>query len=458
MHFIQRLVSFTLIGATALLVSAAVMAAQDLPAPSSAVRPTIPDTPAGRALRAWLAAFSAHDANVLTAYLTQYEPSAPVDEERSLWNQISGVQLVAITRSSARHIEFQLRSNDLAIRGKIDVDDSGRPVISPIILRLYPPDVPSDEVTLDKTQRHNVIEGIIEKIIDSYVDSDLAAKMRSDILRREAAGEYDAISDGDILARRLTDDLRGVSHDKHLVLTFSPYRVPPLTEDVDFREPTAEERLDMLGRNCGFERIEILPHNVGYMKVNSFEDPDICGATVAAAMAFVGNVNALIFDLRENRGGDPQTVQLLESYLFAEPTHLNDQYERRGNKTTQYWSLPYLPGKRIVGKPVYVLTSGSTFSAGEEFSYDLQNLKRAVIVGEQTGGGAHPVSGHQVATYFTVFVPFARAINPVSKTDWEGVGVEPDVKVPAADALEKAQSTAADDLNKLQPSRKLDAH
>jgi C-terminal processing protease CtpA/Prc len=182
--------------------------------------------------------------------------------------------------------------------------------------------------------------------------------------------------------------------------------------------------------NCGFQKVERLSGNIGYVKFDEFADADLCGPTVIAAMNFLGNVDAIIFDLRENGGGEPAMIALISSYLFDQPTHLNDLWERRDNSTHQYWTLPYVPGKRLEGKPVYVLTSKATFSGAEEFSYNLKNLKRATIVGETTGGGAHPVSGQRIDDHFQIGVPYARAINPISKSNWEGTGVEPDVKVP----------------------------
>jgi C-terminal processing protease CtpA/Prc len=141
-------------------------------------------------------------------------------------------------------------------------------------------------------------------------------------------------------------------------------------------------------------------------------------------------------------------VQYVSSYLFDEPTHLNDLYNRKEDSTTQFWTLPYVPGKKLGSKPpVFVLTAARTFSGAEEFTYNLKNLKRATIVGETTGGGAHPVAGHRIDDHFSIGVPFARAINPISKANWEGAGVEPDVKVPAADALETAKRLAAERLH-----------
>jgi C-terminal processing protease CtpA/Prc len=179
-------------------------------------------------------------------------------------------------------------------------------------------------------------------------------------------------------------------------------------------------------------------------------DPEICGPTVAAAMNFLAHVDALVIDLRANGGGDPKMVAYISSHLFAEPTHLNDLYNRKEDKTTEYWTLRDVPGARLADKPVFVLTSKRTFSGAEEFAYNLKNLKRATIIGETTGGGAHPVSGHRIDDHFIIGVPDARAINPISKTNWEGTGVEPDIKVPASEALDVAKQKAAEQIKKAQ--------
>jgi C-terminal processing protease CtpA/Prc len=191
--------------------------------------------------------------------------------------------------------------------------------------------------------------------------------------------------------------------------------------------------------NCGFEKLEILPGNVGYLKFNMFANTAICGETATTAMAFLQNVAALIVDMRDNTGGDPAMVAHVTTYLFAERTHLNDLWTRSTDVTREFWTLPELPGKRLATQPVYVLTSSRTFSGGEEFTYNLKSLGRATIVGETTGGGAHPVRGERIDDRFMFAVPFARAINPITNTNWEGTGVAPDVAVAAADALEKAQ-------------------
>jgi C-terminal processing protease CtpA/Prc len=205
--------------------------------------------------------------------------------------------------------------------------------------------------------------------------------------------------------------------------------------------------------NCAFEKIEILPNNIGYVKFDGFMDASFCGPTVAAAMGFVAHTDAVIFDLRQNQGGDPEMVALISSYLFERSTHLIDIYDRKENSTRQNWTLSYLPGPRLTKQPVFVLTSKQTFSGAEEFAFDLKNQKRATIVGETTGGGAHPVSGHTVANYFMVGVPFAKSLDPVTKTNWEGTGVVPDVNVSAADALTTAEKLASEKIRATESSK-----
>jgi C-terminal processing protease CtpA/Prc len=264
-------------------------------------------------------------------------------------------------------------------------------------------------------------------------------------------GDYDSMVEGNEFAEALTRDLRAVSHDRHLFVGYDPFTVPDQSgASAGARRPNSAEqarfRSMLEHQNCTFSKVEILNHNLGYIKFDAFPDPDICGPTVVAAMNFVAHTDALVFDLRENHGGDPSMVDFMVSYLFREPTHINDLTNRHENQTHQFWTLPWVPGPRLTDQPVYVLTSHETFSGGEEFTFDLKTQKRATIVGETTGGGAHPVEGMSAGDHFTIGVPFGRPINPVTMGDWEGNGVEPDVKVAAADALTTAEKLAAEKL------------
>jgi C-terminal processing protease CtpA/Prc len=295
-------------------------------------------------------------------------------------------------------------------------------------------------VIVDAALRKRVIEGVNADLNEFYIDAALAKQMGDVLLAHEKAGNYDKKSDGDAFAGQLTEDLQAVSHDKHLRVNFNPFKTPPRAE------PTPEDETrfhhQMEHDNCAFDKVEILPNNIGYIKFDGFMDASFCGPTVNAAMGFVAHTDALIFDIRQNGGGQPAMVTLVASYLFERPTHLIDIYNRKEDSTTQNWTLSYLPGPRLTKQPVFVLTSKRTFSGAEEFAFDLKNQKRATIVGETTGGGAHPVSGHPVADYFMVGVPFAKSLDPVTKTNWEGTGVEPDVKVAADDALSTAEKLA----------------
>lgn len=406
---------------------------------------TIPDAPAGRTLRAWLDAFNSGDRAKVEAYIKTFEPEQSVERLMAFHSQTGGFDLVAIESSEPLFIKFRVKekaSSTVGI-GTIQLKDAHSGVVESFNLRAIPPGAVVEDVKLDAPERQRVIDGIAKNLKESYVYPELAQKMEDAIRVNQKGGEYDAITDPDAFANRLTKDLRAISHDKHLGVNYSPVKLPP-----EGQKPNADEEAQfrkMLERtNCSFEKVEVLPRNIGYLKLNAFPDPTICGPTAVAAMNFLAHVDAIIFDLRENGGGDPKMVAMISSYLFDKPTHLNDLYNRKEDATTQYWTLPYVPGTTLANKPAFVLTSKSTFSGAEEFTYNLKSLKRATIVGETTGGGAHPVWGHNIDDHFMIGVPFARAVNPVTKTDWEGTGVAPDVKVEASQALDEAVKLAQD--------------
>ncbi len=299
------------------------------------------------------------------------------------------------------------------------------------------------DMTIDAAVRAEVIDGVLNKLNEAYVFPEVAKKMEQAIRERVQKKEYDTITSASKFAQMLTSHLQEVSHDKHLRVGYSHEPIPPETAR---REPSPEERArfeaSMRSVNFGFEKVERLRGNVGCLDLRGFMDANMGGETVVAAMNFLANTDALIIDLRQNGGGSPEMVALITSYLFNRSTHINDLYWRQGDRTQQFWTAPYVPGKRYVDKEVYILTSKRTFSAAEEFTYNLKNLKRAIIVGETTGGGAHPGGPSRINAHFLVGIPRGRAINPISKTNWEGTGVEPDVKVPADEALKTAHLAA----------------
>ena len=186
--------------------------------------------------------------------------------------------------------------------------------------------------------------------------------------------------------------------------------------------------------------------NIGYIDLRGFMDPQAGAETVAAAMGFLANTDVLIFDLRQNGGGDPNMIALISSYLFGDkPVHLNDMYFREGNRTEEFWTKPDTVKRHFGDKEIYVLTSNRTFSGAEEFANNMKVLKRATLIGETTGGGANPGGVVRLNEHFGAFIPVGRAVNPITKTNWEGVGVEPDIKAPKEQALKIAYVMA---LNK----------
>jgi C-terminal processing protease CtpA/Prc len=262
----------------------------------------------------------------------------------------------------------------------------------------------------------------------------MAAALRA----HEKKGDDDKLTDGSAFAALLTQQMREVSPDRHLTLDYFeaplPQHAAGLTTEAFMRYREAMKR-----QNCTFEKVEILADNIGYLKLNSFPDVSVCQTTVEAALASLNHADAVIFDLRDNRGGELAMVSFMTAYLFDHPEYL---YNPRENTTEESWTHSPVPGNRLADKPVYVLTSGRTFSGAEQFCYDLKMLKRATLVGETTGGGAHSGAFHRIDDHFGMGIPETKAINPYSKTDWAEIGVEPDVKVNATDALETAVKLA----------------
>ena len=287
--------------------------------------------------------------------------------------------------------------------------------------------------SLTAEQRQVVIDSIASSLNRMYVFPDVAARMEADLRARVTRGEFNELSDASSFAQLLTQDLQAISHDKHL-------RVRVRASD------PASGPAGSSGEHSGiFGRTERMAGDVAYVEILSFAGPPAAvREETTRIMSAAADAKALIIDLRANNGGSPFVVALVSSYLFgAEPVHLNSLYFRPANRTDDFFTDPLVPGRKFgPDKPVYVLTSSRTFSGAEEFTYNLQTRKRATIVGETTGGGANPGRGVLLPYSLTVFVPTGRAINPITKTNWEGVGVKPDVAVHAADALDVAHRLA----------------
>ncbi|MCB9301822.1 MAG: S41 family peptidase [Lewinellaceae bacterium] len=295
------------------------------------------------------------------------------------------------------------------------------------------------------------IDSLIQSLQANYVFPEVAQKMGQHLQQQLKAGAYQQLNNPVAFADKLTEDLQAISHDLHLRVRFNPEDAQQMRAQSDSGEPEGPDEQwlkEMRRDNFGFQEAKILEGNIGYLDLRGFYPAEFAGETAAAVMNMLSNTDGIIFDLRQNGGGDPGMIQLLTSYLYdaRDQIHLNSFYFRPTDDTTQTWTLPYVPGKRNPKAEVFVLTSGRTFSAAEEFTYNLKNLKRGTIVGETTGGGAHPGGMRPIGNRFVAFVPSGRAINPITHTNWEGTGVSPDIEVKQENALEVAHQMALEKL------------
>lgn len=314
---------------------------------------------------------------------------------------------------------------------------------------------------------HQVVDSLGAVITRDYIFPDIAARWASYIHEQEKKGAYAGITEPQVLAHRLAEDLQKAHHDGHLRLNYAPLQAK---EMLDTTHDAARERrrdsmqlADMRKRNFLFTNVDILPGNIGYVKFNAFVGMrDEARPTITAAFRFVANTNALIIDMRTNGGGDPAMCAQIGSYFFHDRRHWNDVVFR--HDTAVMWTDPRNADSLYLTMPVYILTSHRTFSGAEDFTYGMQSLKRATIVGDTTGGGAHPTRGVPVTLGFVASIPFARSLNPYTHTDWEGTGVIPDIPVASGIALEAAQQavfkdqirTAANDNDRMIAQWQLD--
>jgi hypothetical protein len=307
------------------------------------------------------------------------------------------------------------------------------------------------QTSISEDEKKEVVESITIQLRKFYLFPDTAKKMGTSISEKLAMGAYRTIGDTQAFADKLTEDLVAVSHDKHIKVFFDPDWVAESR-----KASPKEEDLELLSRtlpfwrkeNFHFKELKVLPGNIGYLDLQGMADTKYAGETAVAAMNYLSNADALIIDLRKNHGGYGNMVNLIASYLFdTEPVLLSELHLREGNTVTQDYTLAYVPGRRRPDVPVYFLTSNFTFSAAEAFCYRLQNLRRATIVGETTGGGAHVIEQKAVSDRYSINIPYGRPIDPITKTNWEGAGVKPDIEVSAVNALTTARIAALEKLS-----------
>lgn len=315
--------------------------------------------------------------------------------------------------------------------------------------------VAQQEVIIDAAAQVEIIHCLSQKLKACYIFPDIAEQIVIDLKKHLEDGDYAGISEGEFFALALTMHLQEINHDEHLWVRWHPGTLPedggPLRLNQAWQdERQLEARLD----NFGIHKLERVPGNVGYIDIHYFHRLVWGGDTVVAAMNFFAHTQAMIFDLRQCKGGFPDTIAFICSYLFEEePIHLISIYWRDEDITQQYWTLPNVPGKRFADKPILVLTSRATFSGGEMFAYILQDCQRATLIGEKTDGGSHAGASYRLHPHFELFIPIGRSFNPHTGTDWEGSGVTPDVSVPQDQAFKVAYRMALESiLARLGPS------
>ena len=320
---------------------------------------------------------------------------------------------------------------------------------------------PQPKVVVDSTMRVQTIDALVAKLNDHYVFPDKARQMEAVLRRHQQEGKYDGFTDGRALAKQLTDDLRGVAPDLHMSVWFSARPVP---HDDAVKPPPAsqaewEQRTNLLVRllmrrraNESVEQVEHLSPNIGYLKLSGFPPDFLMAEKYATTMNELAGTDGLIVDLRGNGGGTPQAVALLASYFVDGRTRLNDIWDRNTGISTQQWTQDTLGGKRYGGtKPVLILAGPGTMSAGEDFAYTMQAMKRATVIGARTWGGAHPARPYRIAEHFLAVIPSRRTISPITHGNWEGVGVIPDIAAKPGDALAVARELMQRRLDRSAP-------
>jgi len=289
---------------------------------------------------------------------------------------------------------------------------------------------------VEKAARDAAIDALIGKIVAQYVLPENATRITQALQSAARAGQYDGKTP-QAFVEAVNITLRAASHDKHMSVSYEPTSPAPRTAAT---APAQRERF-----NYGFAKLERLRGNIALLELTSFADLTQQSAeTASTLLSTLVNFDAIILDLRRNSGGNTPMVAFIASYFFTPASvHLGDLYWRDIDQTTQFWTEAFVPGQRSSRQPVYVLTSAGTFSAAEQFCFALQTLKRATIVGETTGGGAHSLRGPQRLTgEFTALIPVGRWVSPLTKTNWEGIGVIPDVKASAEASLGVATELA----------------
>lgn len=424
----------------------------------------LPDSQAGKRADALLKTVAQGDEASIRKFIgeqfsEELRNSAPIEQQISIFQRwkrnLEGMEITAVKSPDPNSIEIAIktvagRNLQLSILFtpnapnlidglRMGQPENSTPATQPSFSK---PDLVSPGV-VNAENRAMIIESVLLRVNEMYVFPEVAKEMENAIRARMQKKEYDNITDANAFASKLTADLQAVSRDKHLSLEYSA-NLSAGNNPQDFTPAQREQALlNDMRSNYGFAKVEHLPGNIGYLDLRKLYHPQMAADKLTAAINLLSDTEALIIDVRKSPGGSGQMVALIMSYLMGpEPVLINTYYQRRGNTTSESWTLREVPGKRYTGKNVYVLTSGYSFSAAEELAYDVQTQKRGTVIGETTGGGANPNTYVRISQHFQLSVPIGRAINPITKTNWEGVGVKPDIEVPKELALKTAHIIA----------------
>jgi len=289
------------------------------------------------------------------------------------------------------------------------------------------------EVITASYTRADLIDSILATISEEYVIPEIGAEMVDSLRVRFERGDYSELDEMHLFLQRLTSDMREIGQDMHL-----SFRIlePEDIVKADDEGPTEHDLARWTAGNFGFRRAEILDGNVGYLDLRGFQDTTYSAKTLRATMEFFANCEALIIDLRKNRGGRPEMLQLLASCFLERPGHLYDIQHRGGDSSTAVWSYPNADFHPLHNVELVVLIGARTFSAAESFAFAMKHVKRATLIGEATEGGAHLVTFFDFPEIeLRIWMPTDRAVDPSTGESWQSVGVQPDIEVPGVDAM-----------------------
>jgi C-terminal processing protease CtpA/Prc len=300
----------------------------------------------------------------------------------------------------------------------------------------------ASETPLTAPERSAVLSGAARALDSLYVDRSIARSMATALQRSAAQGRWSSIVDPRAFADSITQVLRGLSHDEHvrIYVDAKDQRQVANVTPAEREKRRARVLEEIADANYGFPELRILPGNIGLLRMDNFNQPSLAAPTLEAAMSFLHSTRALIIDLRHNGGGHADQMTLFMSYFLGSPVMIGETFSRPDSTIEQTWTYAAVPGPRYdAGKPLFILTSPTTFSAAEALAVGLRTQRKAVLVGEQTRGGVNQGDFLPIGTRFMMFVPSVASTHP---NDIEGKGLRPDVIIPSDQALESAHRLA----------------